>query len=65
MDKNLIPDLIETLRHRLQVVRATIAGLERRTQPIRSSRGRRSMGPEERMEVSARMRRYWAKKQKR
>jgi hypothetical protein len=32
--------------------------------PKKSNRGRKSMGPEERREVSERMRRYWAARRK-
>lgn len=32
--------------------------------PVKRKRGRKSMGPEERLEVSARMRSYWAARRK-
>ena len=55
------------LRGELKKVEATIAAVEKLDEtvlapPARSParRGRKSMGPEERLEVAERMRRYWA-----
>jgi hypothetical protein len=60
--------IISDLRHRLEKVSSTIDALENRQResprlsdsPKRSTRGRKSMGPEERGQVFERMKRYWA-----
>ena len=57
--------IIHELRLRRQVVVRTIAELENQAcavgpAPISKRRGRKSMGPAERLEVSKRMRRYWS-----
>jgi septal ring factor EnvC (AmiA/AmiB activator) len=58
---------IEELRREKQRLDRVIASLEElkapvgeAATPVRSRRGRKSMSPEERREVSARMKRYWA-----
>jgi len=59
----LIEKTIQQLKSRLAEVEATLAILERKllqSEPQRSTRGRKSMGTEERLEVSARMKRYWS-----
>ena len=60
-------DLDKTLRELYEEKKRldrAIARLEERRaeqqQPKRSTRGRKSMGPEERLQVSARMAAYWA-----
>jgi hypothetical protein len=42
----------------------SLAGSSNGMQPIRSRRGRKSMGAAERREVSERMKRYWASRRK-
>ena len=66
LDMDLIKT-IEELRCEKQRLYRVIASLEELKAPdgsvdppIRSRRGRKSMSPEERREVSARMKRYWA-----
>ena len=66
LDMDLIKT-IEELRCEKQRLDRVIASLEElkapngsADPPIRSRRGRKSMSPEERREVSARMKRYWA-----
>ena len=66
--------LIENLRADVERIRRAIVCLEYlrdemlgvRTGPVRTRdrRGRKSMGVEERKEVSARMKRYWASRRK-
>lgn len=58
---NLTPT-IATLRAELDAVIRVIAQLEQlRDKPPRGKRrGRKSMGPDERREVSERMKKYWA-----
>jgi hypothetical protein len=58
---------IEALRCEKEKLERVIASLEELKAPdgsqnasVRSPRGRKSMPPEERREVSARMKRYWA-----
>ena len=58
---------IEELRREKQRLDRVIASLEELKAPLaetptprRTRRGRKSMSPEERREVSARMKRYWA-----
>ena len=58
---------IEELRREKGSLESVIASLEELNAldasadaPIRSRRGRKSMSPQERREVSARMKRYWA-----
>ena len=58
---------IEELRREKQRLERVIASLEElkgpaagTAAPVRSRRGRKSMSPEERREVSARMKKYWA-----
>jgi len=41
----------------LEELNAPVAGV---ATPVRNRRGRKSMSPEERREVSARMKKYWA-----
>jgi len=48
---------IRDLYEEKERIDGVIASLE---QYLRTKRGRKSMGPEERQEVSARMRSYWA-----
>lgn len=55
--------LIEQLKAEHARVVAAIAALELITEP-RKGRGRKSMPPAERLEVSARMKRYWASQRK-
>jgi len=59
--------VIEELRGEKQRLDRVIASLEDLKAPVagaaipvRSRRGRKSMSPEERREVSARMKKYWA-----
>ena len=55
--------MIRELRHELSAIDTTIRRLERvRDKSPRSigPRGRKSMGAEERLDVSARMKKYWA-----
>jgi hypothetical protein len=66
MDLN---ETIEDLRREKQWVERVIATLEAlqgavpgAAAAVTSRRGRKSMTPEERREVSARMKRYWAKR---
>lgn len=74
---NIQMDLIRTisdLRAQLDQINRVIASLEELARSVqtpgqtpaamRSRRGRKSMGAEERREVSERMRRYWAKRRK-
>jgi hypothetical protein len=60
---DLIEKTIDHLRWKLAQIEVTLAFLEWRqalpTTPKRSKRGRKSMEAEERIEVSARMKRYW------
>lgn len=61
--------MIRELEARRDRVSASIATLEKlqaeySNQPAKSRRGRKSMSPEERREVSARMKRYWAGRRK-
>jgi hypothetical protein len=66
LDRILI-ETIDELRREKQRLDRVIASLEElkapvasADAPVRSRRGRKSMSPEERREVSARMKRYWA-----
>jgi hypothetical protein len=52
-------DTLALLRERLRLVEEAIAALEGHRPKVRSTRGRKGMGAEERLEVSARMRKYW------
>jgi len=56
-----LTEVIATLRQRLELVNATIAILKSATASSakKDNRGRKSMGPLERLAVSERMRRYW------
>jgi len=64
-------DLSEMLRslyeekQRLEKVIADLEDLQRATPVPYRRRGRKSMSPAERQEVSARMKRYWAKRRSR
>ena len=62
MDKDSIESILAGLRARLKRVEEAITKLESMdaSTPIRSRRGRKSMGAEERQEVSKRIRQYWA-----
>jgi len=58
---------IEELRREKETLERVIASLEElnapvagAATPVRSRRGRKSMSPEERRKVSARMKNYWA-----
>lgn len=51
------------LRNRITQIRKAIDALKS-TQRRKSTRGRKSMPPAERLEVSARMKRYWAGRRK-
>jgi hypothetical protein len=64
-DGKLIQRNIDDLREHVKYIEQTIAILEHMPKPIKSTRGRRSMGAAERREVSERMRKYWAKRQQR
>jgi hypothetical protein len=66
---NRIPEILAMLQQEKQQLEQALATLEQlwsaRGEPgtigrVRSTRGRKSMGPAERLEVSARMKRYWA-----
>ena len=65
--------IIKALRVRVEAIDSAIANLESMMvpEPTPSSvktpkrRGRKSMGEAERQQVSERMKRYWAKRQKR
>lgn len=62
-----IREHILALRREVAQIDTVIAALERLATtefPGRSNRGRKSMGAEERKEVSARMKRYWASRKK-
>jgi hypothetical protein len=65
--------IIESLRIEKQRVERVIAQLEQmcgeglfesKPVPVRRRRGRKSMDPEERQQVAARMKSYWAKRRK-
>ena len=61
-----LADIIEDLGREKKKLEQVIASLEELqaatsiTAPQQKRRGRKSMSPEERREVSARMKRYWA-----
>ena len=62
-----IDDTLRNLRRELDLVNTAIAEMQRlslelsgRIAAKRSTRGRKSMGHEERLVVSERMKRYWA-----
>ena len=62
-----VRNTIDLLREELGCIRMAITALERMAQfeatvtpTIKSRRGRKTMGAEERLIVSARMKRYWA-----
>ena len=63
--------ILELLHAQLKKVEQAIAMLERlrpensRSAPERSTRGRKSMGAEERKEVGERIKAYWEKKRQR
>ena len=68
-------DLNQTIRElyaekeKLDQVIAALEDMQRTSQSgllrqVRGSRGRKSMGPAERQQVSARMKHYWAKRRK-
>lgn len=63
LDMDLIK-MIEELRRQKERLDRAIAAVERLQAdgdvPVRERRGRKFMSPEERREVSARMRKYWA-----
>ena len=66
LDMDLVKT-IEELRRQKERLEGVIAYFEeleapaaQASAPVRSRRGRKSMSPEERREVSARMKRYWA-----
>lgn len=67
MKDDTIEKTIEHLRFRLAQVEAALAILESRSAALheRSNRGRKSMGAEERIAVSERMKRYWGEHPKR
>ena len=67
MKDTVVEETIKYLRRRLSQIEETIAILESRSAVLqqRSKRGRKSMGAEERREVSARMKRYWSEHPKR
>ena len=60
----MLAKVIEELRHEKEMVQQAIASLEKlqKTSSVlqKKRRGRKSMSPQERREVSARMRKYWA-----
>jgi len=58
----IIADTLALLRNRLKIVEETISALEKHLPSARSTRGRKSMGAAERLEVSERMRKYWSSK---
>jgi hypothetical protein len=53
-------ETIQMLRRRLECVTEAIAAMEAIPGKPKSRRGRKSMGSEERLVVSERMRQYWA-----
>ena len=63
-----LTNIIEDLRREKEKLERAIASLEELQAPITDAvpqqrrRGRKSMSPQERREVSARMKRYWATK---
>jgi hypothetical protein len=66
-----LESILRDLRSQRDTLAAAIAKLESLSTPegliapfTRSRRGRKSMGAEERREVSARIKRYWAKRRK-
>ena len=70
MSEDLLAQLIASLKSERQKVERAIASLEELLhseqpavdgeEPPKRSRGRRSMGAEERRQVSERMKKYWA-----
>ena len=66
MDLNQIIRTLYAQKEKLERAIAALEDLERGWLPAwgqtRSPRGRKSMSPAERKEVSARMKRYWAKR---
>jgi hypothetical protein len=64
MDGKLIQQTIDDLREHLKYVEQALVVLERTPQRARGKRGRKSMSKEERLEVSKRMRSYWASRQR-
>jgi hypothetical protein len=60
--------IIEELRGEKERVDRAIASVEKLTPdgdiPVRNRRGRNSMSPEERLEISARVKRYWENRRK-
>jgi hypothetical protein len=63
-----LTNIIEDLRREKERLDRAIASIEQLQAdgdiPVRSRRGRKSMSPEERRQVSARMKKYWAAKPK-
>jgi len=66
MDLNATLLELRAQRDKLDAVIKQLEGLKNGSGPVkpRSPRGRKSMGDSERREVSARMKRYWAKRRK-
>jgi len=62
MDLTKIIDELRREKGEIDKVIALLEELEegRNPSPVRSPKGRKSMGAEERREVSARMKKYWA-----
>jgi DNA-binding NarL/FixJ family response regulator len=70
MDTNKIVRELHEEKRRLSLVIARLEAVEEalcgppQENPAKTNRGRKSMSPEERHEVSERMRRYWASRRK-
>lgn len=59
--EQVINELIKERNRLDSLIRALERGVEPRARgPARSTRGRKSMAPEERLQVAERMRQYWA-----
>jgi len=63
-----LQEILQQLNRERERIERTIAAIEElaagELAPVRKRRGRKSMGVEERRQVSARMRKYWANRRK-
>jgi hypothetical protein len=60
-----LDESLRELRRELELVKRAIQAMESvPSPPVKSRRGRKSMGHEERAVVSERMKRYWASRRK-
>ena len=64
MEGKQIQRTIDDLREHIKYIEQTIAILQRMPYATQSKRGRKSMGAAERLEVSERMRNYWANRKR-